>query len=55
MKRKASDPKKDAASELKGEFKRHTTVLMEHMTKEVKTIAEGHGARMKKLEEKIHV
>ncbi len=35
-------------SEIKDEFKRHTTALMEHMTKEVKIVAEGHGILVKK-------
>ena len=39
-------------SRIKGEFKRHTTVLMEHMTKEVKTVAEGHSAIIRKLDER---
>ncbi len=38
-------------SEIKEEFKRHTNVLMEQMKHEVKTVAEGHGAIMRKLEE----
>ena len=41
----------DVISEIKGEFKRHTNILMEQMKHEVKTVAEGHGAIMRKLEE----
>lgn len=41
----------DMISEIKEEFKRHTNVLMEQMKYEVKTVAEGHGAIMRKLEE----
>lgn len=46
-----TNPKDDVISEIREEFKRHTTALMEHMTKEVKTVAEGHGIIIKKLEE----
>ena len=46
-----TNPKDDVISEIREEFKRHTTALMEHMTKEVKTVAEGHGVIIKKLEE----
>lgn len=51
MKKKAdkNNSKKDAIVELKDEFKRHASALMEHMTKEVKTIAEGHSALSSKL------
>lgn len=41
--------KNNVIAELRDGFKRHTTALMEHMTKEVKTIAEGHGALSSKL------
>ncbi|MFH1593636.1 MAG: hypothetical protein ABID09_02940 [Candidatus Omnitrophota bacterium] len=37
-------------SEIKEEFKRQTTALMEHMTKEVKIVAEGHGILVKKID-----
>lgn len=38
------------AAEIKDEFKRHAAVLMEHMTKEVKIVAEGHGILVKKID-----
>ena len=47
---KNTKSKNDVIAEIKEEFKRHTTALMEHMTKEVKTVAEGHTAIMRKLE-----
>ncbi len=47
---KNTKPQNDAIAEIKEEFKRHTTALMEHMTKEVKIVAEGHTAIMRKLE-----
>ena len=47
---KKANPKNDIISEMKEEFKRHTAVLMEHMTKEVKTVAEGHGILVKRLD-----
>ncbi len=40
----------DMFSKMKEEFKRHTTALMEHMTKEVKGVAEGHGILAKKID-----
>lgn len=40
----------DMISEIKEEFKRHTTALMEHVTKEVKVVAEGHGILVKKID-----
>lgn len=46
-----SDSQKDVIAEIKEEFKRHTTVLMEHMTKEVRTVAEGHSTVIRKLDE----
>lgn len=51
MKKKTDkdNSKKVAIAELRDEFKRHTTTLMEHMTKEVKTVAEGYGALSSKL------
>jgi peptidoglycan hydrolase CwlO-like protein len=48
---KNSESKKDIVAEIREEFKRHATILMEHMTKEVKTVAEGHSALAKKLED----
>ena len=48
MKKNAN--KNDMISEIKDEFKRHTTALMEHMTKEVKIVAEGHGILVKKID-----
>lgn len=53
MKKKANktNSKKDIVVELKGEFKSHTTALMEHMTKEVKTVAEQYGGIAKTLDE----
>jgi len=50
MKKKASDSKIDIVAELKDEFKRHATALMEHMTKEVRTVAEGHDILARKLD-----
>ncbi len=41
----------DVIPEIKEEFKRHTNILMEQMKHEVKTVAEGHGAIIRKLEE----
>ena len=38
-------------SEIEKRFERHTNILMEQMKHEVKTVAEGHGAIMRKLEE----
>jgi len=43
--------KKDIVSEIEERFKRHTGVLMEQMQKEVETVAEGHNAIMRKLNE----
>ena len=49
---KKSDPiSKDIISEIKGDFKRHSDILMEQMRHEVKTVAEGHGSIIRKLEE----
>jgi len=47
---KKTESKNDVITEMKEEFKRHTTALMEHMTKEVKTVAEGHSILVKKLD-----
>ncbi len=47
---KKTEPKNDVITEMKEEFKRHTTALMEHMTKEVKIVAEGHGVLAKRLD-----
>lgn len=47
---KKTESKNDVIIEMKEEFKRHTTALMEHMTKEVKTVAEGHSILVKKLD-----
>jgi chromosome segregation ATPase len=41
----------DIISEIKEEFKRHTNILMEQMKHEVKSVAEGHGSIIRKLEE----
>jgi flavorubredoxin len=38
-------------AEIKSEFKRHTNILMEQVHREVKIVAEGHGAIIRKLEE----
>ena len=53
MKKKTNktNPQKDVLAEMKEEFKRHTTVLMEHMTKEVKTVTEQYGALAKETSE----
>jgi len=49
---KKSDPtNKDVISEIKEEFKRHTNILVEQVRHEIKTVAEGHGSVIKKLEE----
>ena len=49
---KKTDPtNKDVISEIKGEFERHTNILMEQMRHEIKTVAEGHGSIIRKLEE----
>ncbi len=49
---KKSDPtNKDVIFEIREEFKRHTSILMEQMKHEVKTVAEGHGVIIRKLEE----
>jgi len=49
---KKSDPaNKDVISEIKEEFKRHTNILVEQVRHEIKTVAEGHGSIIKKLEE----
>jgi len=47
---KKTESKSDVITEMKEEFKRHTTVLMEHMTKEVKIVAEGHSVLTKRLD-----
>jgi len=47
---KKTESKNDVITEIKEEFKRHTTALMEHMTKEVKIVAEGHSILVKKLD-----
>jgi len=47
---KKTNPKSNVILEIREEFKRHTTALMEHMTKEVKTVAEGHGILVKRLD-----
>ena len=47
---KKSESKNDIIPEMKEEFKRHTTALMEHMTKEVKIGAEGHSILVKKID-----
>lgn len=41
---------KDIVAEIKEEFKHHTNILMEQMRHEVKTVAEGHGVIIRKLE-----
>ena len=48
-KAKKSNTNKSIISEIKEEFKRHMGTLMEQMRKEVKTVAEGHGAVISKL------
>ncbi len=59
--KKNNSTDKDVISEIKEEFKRHTTALMEHMTKEVKTVTEQYGGlakqkkRVKRVEEKALV
>ena len=40
----------DIISEIEKRFERHTNILMEQMQHEVKTVAEGHAAIMRKLE-----
>jgi len=47
---KKTESKNDVITEMKEGFKRHTTALMEHMTKEFKTVAEGHSILVKKLD-----
>ena len=47
-----TDPtNKNVISEIKEEFKRHTNILMEQIRHEIKTVAEGHGSIIRKLEE----
>ena len=41
----------DIISEIEKRFERHTNILMEQMKHEVKTVAEGHGFIIRKLEE----
>lgn len=41
----------DMISEIEKRFERHTNILMEQMKHEIKTVAEGHGAIIRKLEE----
>ena len=48
---KKSEPANDIVTGIKEEFKRHTNILMEQMRHEVKTVAEGHGIIIKKLED----
>lgn len=54
MKRKTpknNSSNKDIVAEIEGRFKRHTGVLMEQMSKEVKTVAEGHSVIVSKLDD----
>jgi len=48
--KKSDTGNNDMISEIKEGFKRHTSALMEHMTKEVKIVAEGHGILVKKID-----
>lgn len=49
--KKSESTNKNVISEIKVEFKRHTNILMEQMRHEIKTVAEGHGSIIRKLEE----
>ncbi len=49
--KKNETPNNDIISEIEKRFERHTNILMEQMKHEVKTVAEGHGIIIKKLEE----
>ena len=51
MKNNGTSGNKDMVAEIKFEFKRHTNILMEQVHREVKIVAEGHGAIIRKLEE----
>ena len=40
----------DIVAEIDKRFERHANILMEHMTKEIKIVAEGHGILVRKID-----